>query len=534
MEARWDAIVIGSGIGGLAVAAALSLAGRRVLVLERHSQAGGLTQTFERSGFRFNVGMHYLGGFGAGQFNQRLFDALSGGRLKMAPIAGAYDRLVFPDFRIAFAASVESHRATLAAAFPDESAGVARYFDAVTQASNTLGALFAAHCAPPLASNLMTWAKRRSIERWVGRTTWEVVEEYVRDPRLKAVLAARWGDYGNRPSESSFAMHATVTQHYLDGAWYPVGGSAGFARELGTTIEEAGGSIRTSAEATAICVDHNRVTGVQLETGETIDCPCVASDTGIRNTLRLLPSPAVDYHWASDALGLEPSVGFVGLYLGLEGDIAALGADVANTWFYDSWDVDALWRDPFQEPRAPALFVSFPSLRDPAHSPGPMQRHTCEVVALVDWSVFAQWDHSDDGGGMKPGTATATRSEGYRAFKALIERNLLAQFSERFPQLADCVRVVESSTPISVATFTGAEHGAMYGLQTTPRRFLSQALRPRTPLPGLFLAGQDVGSPGVIGAAMGGMMAAACIEPSLWKLMQGRSDNRTDVEYEAT
>ena len=520
MDGRWDAIVVGSGVGGLAAAAALAHVGRRVLVLERHSQPGGLTQTFERSGFRFNVGVHYLGGFGVGQFNRRLFNTLSGGRLQMEQIAGAYDRVVFPDFSIAFAAPVENHHAALAGAFPDEASGIARYLDAVTKASKTLDAMFVAHCAPPLASNVLTWMKREAIERWVGRTTWQVVEDCVGDSRLKAVLAARWGDYGSRPSESSFAMHASVTRHYLDGAWYPVGGSAVFARELGATVAAAGGVIRTGAEVAAVSVNGNHVTGVQLENGEKIDCPCVVSDIGIRNTLRLLPSQAVDYNWGSDALGLEPSVGFVGLYLGLEGDIAALSADVANTWIYDSWDVDALWRDPLNEPRAPALFVSFPSLRDPSHDPGPQKRHTCEIIALVDWSVFAQWDRSIDIEGMKAGSATAARSEGYRAFKALIERNLLAQFSERFPQLARCVRVVESSTPISVATFTGAEHGAMYGLQTTPRRFFSQALRPRTPLPGLFLAGQDVATPGVVGAAMGGMMAAASIEPSLWELLR--------------
>ena len=519
MNARWDAIVIGSGIGGLAAAAALACMDRRVLVLERHSQAGGLTQSFERGGFRFNVGVHYLGGFGTKQYSRRLFDTLSDGRLQVAPIAGAYDRVVFPDFSIAFAASAENHRAALVAAFPDEAVGIARYHNAVTKASNTLGALCAAHCAPPLASNMLTRMRHGSIERWVGRTTWQVVEDCVGDPRLRAVLAARWGDYGSRPSESSFAMHATVVRHYLDGAWYPVGGSAGFARELGATVEAAGGAVSTGAEVAEVCVDLNRVTGVQLASGEIIDCATVVSDVGIRNTLRLLPSSAVDYHWAGDALGLEPSVGFVGLYLGLEGDITALGADVANTWFYDTWDVDALWHDPFSEARAPALFVSFPSLRDPAHVPGPLQRHTCEIIALVDWSVFAQWDRSGDTDNMKAGTATAARSEGYRAFKALIERNLLAQFSERFPQLANCVRLVESSTPISVTTFTGAEHGAMYGLQTTPRRFLSQALRPRTPLAGLFLAGQDVATPGVVGATMGGVMAAASVEPRLWNLL---------------
>jgi all-trans-retinol 13,14-reductase len=60
----------------------------------------------------------------------------------------------------------------------------------------------------------------------------------------------------------------------------------------------------------------------------------------------------------------------------------------------------------------------------------------------------------------------------------------------------------------------------MYGLQTTPQRFLAQGLRPRTPIRGLFLAGQDVATPGVMGAAMGGMMAAASIEPALWKLVR--------------
>jgi all-trans-retinol 13,14-reductase len=60
----------------------------------------------------------------------------------------------------------------------------------------------------------------------------------------------------------------------------------------------------------------------------------------------------------------------------------------------------------------------------------------------------------------------------------------------------------------------------MVGLQASPRRFLAQALRPRTPVRGLYLAGQDAATPGVVGAAMGGMMAAASAEPGLWKLLR--------------
>ncbi len=52
-----DAIVIGSGIGGLSVAAILSKAGWKVLVLEQHDQAGGCCHSFEEKGFEFDVGM---------------------------------------------------------------------------------------------------------------------------------------------------------------------------------------------------------------------------------------------------------------------------------------------------------------------------------------------------------------------------------------------------------------------------------------------------------------------------------------------
>ncbi len=518
--AQFDAIIIGSGIGGLAAGAALATVGKRALVLERHTQAGGLTQTFERNGFRFSVGVHYLGGFGDGQVNRRLFDKLAGGRIEMAPIPGVYDRIHFPGFSLAFTPPAAQLKATLVSAFPHERAGIDRYFDALKNAERALGSLFVTHSAPPLLAAPLAWIRRDAIERWVGRTTWQVVQECVSDPKLQAVLCAQWGDYGSRPQESSFAAHAVVTSSYFDGAWYPVGGSGSFAREFGRSIVEAGGEIRTSAEVAAIRVRDQRTLGVTLADGAQIDCPCVISDAGVVNTLRLLPSAEVNYEWAADALDLEPSAGYVGLYLGLEGDIAAHGADTANAWLYDTWDVNALWHDPMIESRAPALFVSFPSLRDPAHDPGPRRRHTAELIALVDWNAFSQWDRSEADGGMKKGAPAAVRSEGYAAFKSMLESNLRAQFASHFPELAPMIVTSECSTPISVATYTGAQHGAMFGLQTSPRRFLSNALRPRTPVGGLFLAGQDACTPGVTGALSGGLMAAASAEPRLWALLR--------------
>jgi all-trans-retinol 13,14-reductase len=68
---------------------------------------------------------------------------------------------------------------------------------------------------------------------------------------------------------------------------------------------------------------------------------------------------------------------------------------------------------------------------------------------------------------------------------------------------------------LSTVAFTAAEHGGVYGLEASPRRFLSNALRAKTPIAGLYLTGQDVGSAGIVGAMMGGVLSAAALKPTL-------------------
>lgn len=508
-DAPFDATVIGSGIGGLACACALARTGYKVLVLEQHSAPGGLTQTFSRDGFTWDVGVHYLGDMQEGAPARRTLDWLSKGSLHFSPVGTVYDTVHLPGgFQIQFAAPEAALRLELKRRFPESCAQIDAYFAAINEAANAGRALFAQRSMPtPLAGIYGFW-HAAEIDRWWGRTTETVLFELISDPQLRAVLAAQRGDYGPDPRESSFGVHAMVTRHFFGGAHYPVNGAKAFADALIPVIEDNGGEVRTRTRVTEILIDQGAVAGVKTREGQEWMCPLVFSDAGAQNTvLHLLPAACRESAWAREITSFDPSACHVQLYLGLKGEIAALGASASNHWFYETVDLTkGLWRGPVEQPTAPALFVSFPSLKETTQTNGE-GKHTAEVVVFTDWGLFRPWEDSRIG----------RRPAPYLEFKQRIQDCLVAQFSRYFPALAPLLVYREVSTPLSTVAFTGAQRGGGHGLEASPRRFLSKSLCAKTPIPGLYLAGQDVTTAGITGAMMGGVLAAAAVEPKLFQ-----------------
>jgi all-trans-retinol 13,14-reductase len=294
-----------------------------------------------------------------------------------------------------------------------------------------------------------------------------------------------------------------VTGSYASGAYYPVGGPARFAKALAETIRAAGGELRTGAMVSEIRVREDRIAGVRLLSGESIDATLVISAAGARNTVSALAANVAPA-WRKAVESLKSGMSYVSLYLGFNGDIRAHGATPANVWIYETNDIGRLWEHLTDED-APGIFVSFPSLKDPAHEDP--ARHTAEVVAFCAWDAFAPWANSVFG----------QRPEEYQATKAWIAEQLFAQFKRHFPRLAPLVDFHELSTPLSQNSFVHADHGATYGLEMSARRMGARVLNVRTPVKGLLLAGQDVTGPEIQGSAMGGFMAATASEPRLWR-----------------
>jgi all-trans-retinol 13,14-reductase len=506
---EFDVIVIGSGMGGMTTAAALSRLDYKVLLLEQAQTIGGLTHAFTRDGFTWDVGLHYCGTFGHDQLAGRILDWLSGGTIEFRSVGTVYDTLHFPDgFEISVGRPAAAYKMELKDRFPDNVAEIDAYFEALLSAEEAGHMVGAERAMPEPFRSAHHWWKKRKIQRWCSRTTGEVIAELISNPKLAAVLSAQWGTYGGKPKEASFAVHATIMGHYLEGAAYPVGGAATIARGLVPVIEAAGGSARAGTPVSEILLEDGKAVGVRTRSGEEINAPFIVSAIGAGETVKhLLPEEIREQHWAREIATFKPSVCHFEVFLGFEGDIARHGATRSNHWFYENWDTnDGIWTAADGEP-IPMMFVSFPSLKDPAHDPGPSSKHTGEMLVLADWSSVAEFA----AGGAEE------RADKWEAFKQSIESKMMGLFVEKFPALAPLVVYRELGTPLATASFTGHEKGGFYGVETTPRRMLSDALNARTPVPGLFLAGQDVMSPGIAGALSGGMLGAAAIDPRVFK-----------------
>jgi all-trans-retinol 13,14-reductase len=504
---QWDAIVIGSGIGGLTAAATLSkLAGKRVLVLERHYTAGGFTHTFRRPGYEWDVGVHYIGDVSHPRaMARRMFDFITDGQLDWADMGEVYDRIIIGDNSYDFVKGYENFRAKLHGYFPSETGAIDRYLAKVTATVKKAQLYFAEKAVPPLVSSLFGGMMRRPVLKEATRTTREVLEELTQNQELIAVLTGQFGDYGLVPSKSSFFIHSMVAAHYFGGAAYPVGGSGRIAETILPVIERAGGEVVTNAEVTEILIENERAVGVKLADGRELRAPTVISDAGVVNTFeRLVPAePARAAGWGSKAVELGHSIAHLSLYVGLKGTTEELRLEKTNLWVYRNNRHEenfAAFEADLNAP-LPVVYLSFPSAKDPDFERRYPGHSTIEAITLGRYEKFKAWEN----------TSWKKRGAEYDELKASLSERLLDTLYKYAPATRGNVEIAELSTPLSTRNFAAHPHGEIYGLQHTPARYEQRWLRPRTPIKGLYLSGADAVSAGVVGALMGGMVCSSAV-----------------------
>ncbi len=503
----WDAIIIGSGIGGLTSAALLArYGGKRVLVLERHYVAGGFTHAFHRPGYEWDVGVHYIGQVQNPASPVRaVFDHLTDGRLQWSAMPETYDRVLIRDREYEFVAGLERFRDHMKSHFPREQVAVDRYIQAVQSCVRMSMSYFAEKAMPRPLARMAGALMRAPFQRWARRTTAEVLAEITSNRELIGVLTAQWGDYGLPPAQSSFAAHAIVTGSYFEGASYPVGGAPNIAAAIAPAVEAAGGQIVFNAEVSEVLLDRQRAVGVRMKDGREFRAGIVISDAGAWNTFAsLLPPEAAGVSSALEELRtIPPSKAHLCLYVGLQQSATELGLTGTNLWIHPTPDHDANVSRFYGDSAAPlpVLFISSPSAKDPDFERRHPGRATIEVITPAPYDWFSRWENAP----------WKRRGQEYDDFKQRLAERLQRGLEEHLPTVRGKIEVAELSTPLTTRHFMNYSQGEAYGVSAAPQRFRLRCLTPQTPLRNLYLTGQDVCLLGVTGAMMGGVLTASAV-----------------------
>lgn len=483
----YDALIIGSGIGSLTTAGLLAqTAGLRVLVLEKHSTPGGLTHSFRAMGASWDVGLHYVGDMEPGSRPRQLLDYLTGGALSWTRMPTGYDRFYLPGhgLDVTIPSGLQEYRHLLTSLFPREKRAIRRYCADVQRAYSWMSLGYVREMVPPRAAPAV-----RLAQRVLAGCALELTEHYMErrfhDPALRTLLTTHWGDYGVEPARSAFVAHAMIVCHYMNGAWFPSGGSGQIARMIEEGIVGAGGQIRLAQDVEEILVEDGTAVGVRVtdRSGPTPisyeeRAPIIISGVGARETYtRLLPATgptaAITARVRERIARLGHGASAVTLYLAL--DRYPDGVDGSNVWINTATGRanPARMSANLLDGHPHSAFISFPGIKSgDTHA-------TAEIVSFAQPEAFQRW----------AGTRPGLRGEDYEALTSAMSQGLIDLADTAVPGLKDAVRYAEVGTPLTIEHFTSHSLGCFYGLPLTPERFRADLATPRPPSP-------DSSSPG--------------------------------------
>jgi phytoene dehydrogenase-like protein len=491
-----NAVIIGSGLGGLECGAILSREGFRVTVLEKNPRTGGCLQTFTRGGHTFDTGIHYIGGLGEGQvLNQYLKylgvrDALD---VELMATDG-FDTVVSggDDYRLAMGHGLFEEK--LRAWFPCEAENAGRFCEML----RTIGATMS-------VEGLRRGSISEGAMPWMERSAYGTIDNLFAEPDLKRVLTATSMLCGGAPDKTPMYHYGMITHSYIESAWRFVGGSQQLADALTAQIRAAGGEVRTGAEVTAIRVTDNRVRGVEVNGGEArggefIEASHVISDIHPAVTLDLMErSPYIKKTYETRLRTLENSTGIFTIYL-----IMKHGAfPYINRNFYIR-EYGAGWND--RDGRTPR--DEYDTRRDTPRAAmfsmqatGGKQISTdvASILCPVDTALFDRWSDTHSG----------RRGAEYLEFKARLAEKVVDFTARRFPGLRGAVDDVYTTSPLSWRDQTASPGGSAYGIVKDYRSPLTTLVPVNTPLENLLFTGQNVNVHGALGVTVSAALTCA-------------------------
>jgi all-trans-retinol 13,14-reductase len=503
-DLSWDAIVIGSGLGGLAAAAAIANRGKRVLVLERHASFGGAATVYRHGALSIEGSLHEIDGdtvYGAHGPIARL--GLTG---SVEPVATDifYEArgAMLPTVRVPH--GLDAAHEALAQAMPRSRRALKKFFKEANRLHRSFHDLEELGARGPVVmAGLILSGRLFELLMDSRRTLHQKLAAIFGDDEIpKFVLGAPLAYFDDDPRKLSCLLYLGVWARYVEaGSYYFKGGSRALAAALVMHIHDRAGAVQSSSKVESIVLDGTRsATGVTYTdaagTLHEARAPIVFGNAAPAAIAKMLP-PAARSIFARQYERFEPSISLFSVSLGLTRPAADFGVSAYSTFIYP--DSMARFAD---FAKAAAVFGAAPAQRVPPYvladygrlATGLRNAGDLHALSITGVDRLAWWQGLD---------AAAERTRREQWIDAL-----LVDVDRRYPGLRSAVAQREVATSRTMHNWLGTPVGEVYGFRPTPSRLFSRPPTATTPIRGLWLSSAFTVSGGYAGAMQGGLMAA--------------------------
>ena len=482
-------VIIGGGLGGLFSGALLAKNGLDVTVLEKNAIIGGGLQCFRRNGLQFETGMHVLGGFRKGGNLSKICNYL--GILERLDIRHVPDsemdeihyRLSGDTYRIP--SGRENFTAYFSRLFPDEACGIKEYVDELYRLTEEMP-LFHLKAAPAglvAHSEKFYWPADR------------LIAHYVRDERLRELLAYLNTLYGGIAGHTPAYVHALINVLYINGASRFAGGSQQLADALKDVIEANGGAVLSGKEVTRVELSPVRtVESVITTDGDGYPADWCVSAVHPVELLRMLPEGAFPKAFSRRLDEIPVSYSAFSLFIELKpGRFPYIDH---SCWLLD--DYGSMWsQHDAPEAEWPRGFLY---MTPPDSDQGPFASRLL-VHSVMDFSEVEKWKD----------TTVGHRGEDYEAWKQAHVEKILDKLCSIYPDFKDAIANVYSSSPLTIRDFYHTKRGAIFGYRKDSADIMLSRIPVYTKIKNLLLTGQNVNLHGICGVPLTAVTTAEAI-----------------------
>ena len=476
----FDAVIIGSGLGGLSCAMAFARKGYRPLVIEQHDKPGGYATAFERpGGFVFDVSLHSTSVSERNGVRNLIEGLPEISEVEFLPHPHLY-RAIFPEHDIRVEQrDVPGYIAMLVHLFPEEKEGLEGLFGDMRELWQEVMRLSAAQGKMDMSRFPQEFP---AVFRSSGQTWGQMVDARLRDPKLKAIVSALWMYFGLPPSKLASFYYALPALGYLEmGGYYPKGRSQTISDAMVKFIESRGGKVLLETRVERILTKDGAASGVRCAGGREFRGRAVVSNASAWHTFhRFLEDDGALAPYKERMAHFSTSLSSFQVFLGLKRDLVGqIGVKDSEIFLAPGYDPEA---DYEMARRADVERCGYGLTLYDKIFPGysPKGKNTVNLIVLQG---FEHWEPFEND--YAKGEKKAYLKEKERMADILIRRAEEALL----PGLSKAIEVREIGTPLTNLRYTGNYRGAIYGWDKTPDNSGGHRVGHATPVKNLYLAG---------------------------------------------